>query len=235
MRELATAQALADGSRLQLHASALEHEGRVVVFAGPKQAGKTTLVTRLASLGTVAIAGNDRLLLTPLRDDTGSWSVRQVPTVVSVRAGTRTELTGRFDDIPGVPSPAHLTMQELALLAERHPPAARRRAPEVVARAVRARASGTSLCGTGRLAAVFLISVDHELDGFAIDRCSAHDARASLDAVRYGSRRDGRPRTIFEEWLGVARPANADRMLLDQLASAVAVATLRIGPSVLTR
>ena len=41
--------------------SALAHAGRVVVFAGRKEAGKTTLVTRLASLGTVAIAGNDRL------------------------------------------------------------------------------------------------------------------------------------------------------------------------------
>jgi hypothetical protein len=78
VRELATAQALADGSRLQLHASALEHGGRVFVFAGPKQAGKTTLVTRLASLGSVAIAGNDRLLLSPPRDDPRSWSVRQV-------------------------------------------------------------------------------------------------------------------------------------------------------------
>jgi hypothetical protein len=35
-RELATAQALADGSRLQLHGAALEHEGRIIVLAGPK-------------------------------------------------------------------------------------------------------------------------------------------------------------------------------------------------------
>ena len=81
------------------------------------------------------------------------------------------------------------------------------------------------------LPSVLLISVDPELDGFAIDRCSAPDAaEPRRGALRISPRRP--PRTVFEEWLG-GSAADADRALLDQLASAVAVATLRIGPSVL--
>ena len=66
VRELVTAGALADGSRVELHASALAHDGRIIVLAGPKEAGKTTLMARLASVGKFAIAGNDRLLVTAI-------------------------------------------------------------------------------------------------------------------------------------------------------------------------
>ncbi len=234
IRELATARALADGSRLQLHASALEHDGRIIVLAGPKEAGKTTLVARLASVGKLAIAGNDRLLVTPSVDTSSGWRVRPVPTVVSVRPGTQALLPGLFDDIPAVPSPAHLTMRELEAVAGRARSARSRSSPEAVTGPVRAARSVSPCAGEGELARVLLISVDPALDGF-VDRAVSLPplARPRLDAVRYGSRTDGTPRTLFEEWLGVARPPGADRVLLDRLAESVAVSALRVGPRVL--
>jgi hypothetical protein len=80
---------------------------------------------------------------------------------------------------------------------------------------------------------VLLVSVDSTLDGYDFRSCTRTQARAELDTVRYGSRRDGTPRTIFEEWLGVTRPPHADRERLDELADTVPVGTLRVGPRVL--
>jgi len=231
VRELTTAQALADGTRMQLHGAALGRDGPIVVLAGPKHAGKTTLTTRLASVGDLAIAGNDRMLIAP---GAGSrpWSVRPIPTVVSVRPGTRAQLEGRFDDFPDVPSPAHLTLAELDAISERTPA----RAPDgrlKLSPAQFARAAGVSSCGEGTLAAVLLISVDPALDRYALESCAPDRARTGLDAVRYGSRRDGTPRTLFEEWLGTTRPADADDLLLDELVRRVPVSTLRVGSRVM--
>jgi hypothetical protein len=232
VREVATALALADGSQLQLHAAALEHRGRIVVLAGPKEAGKTTLVARLASVGKLGIAGNDRLLVTPSDDPAGGWRVRPIPTIVNVRATTQALLPALFGDVPAVPAPAHLTTRELDAVPVEHgahdPVARLKLSPTQFARAV-----GASLCGEGELTRVLLISVDTVLDGFAIEPLNTAAARAQLEGARYGFRRDGTPRTIFEDWLGVARPSDADQVLLDGLAESAVVSTVRVGPRVL--
>ncbi len=232
IRELAIAQALADGSRVQLHAAALAHDGRIVVLAGPKEAGKTTLTLRLASIAGLAIAGNDRILLSQSTGRDGAWSVRAVPTVVSVRPGTRARVIGRFDDVPAVAAPAHLTLRELDAIGDecaRHDAGERMK----LSPAQFARAAGASLCGEAPLAHVVLVTVDPTLERFTLTPCTREQARAGLDDVRYGSRTDGTPRTIFEEWLGVTRPADADCARLDELADLVPVSTLRVGPRVL--
>lgn len=231
VRELATARALADGSRLQLHAAALEHEGKLIVLAGPKRSGKTTLALRLAACGRLAIVGNDRLLLTPSPAHPGAWAVRGIPTVVSVRPGTRAQL-GMFDDIPAAPSPAHLTVAELDAQARQHAPY-EPGARVKVSLAQFARAAGVPLAGDGTLSHVLILAVDHDLDGFGIEPCRGVVARASLETVRYGSRPDGTPRTVFEEWLGVTRPSHSDRLRLDDLVGSVPVSTLTVGPAVL--
>jgi hypothetical protein len=78
-----------------------------------------------------------------------------------------------------------------------------------------------------------VISVDPEVDGFSVEPCTSQAARPRLDAVRYGSRPHGTPRTIFEQWLGMPRPPAADRVLLDRIAESVPVSVLRVGPRVL--
>jgi hypothetical protein len=232
VRELVTAQSLADGTRLQLHGAALAHDGRTIVLAGPKEAGKTTLTTRLAAVGGLPIVGNDRLLVLPAPETAKSWTVRGIATVVSVRPGTRTQLPGRFDDLPDLPSPAHLTLAELDAVAPREPA----RAPTgrlKLSPAQFARAAGVSVERGGDLHGVLLLAVDPALDGYSLEPSGPDRARAELDAIRYGSRRDGTPRTVFVVWLGVRRPAGADDALLDELASSTSVRHLRVGPRVL--
>jgi hypothetical protein len=96
-----------------------------------------------------------------------------------------------------------------------------------------ARAAGVSVGRGGDLHSVLLLAVDPALDGYSLEPSGPDRARAELDAIRYGSRRDGNPRTVFEEWLGVRRPAGADDALLDELASSTSVRHLRVGPRVL--
>lgn len=82
VREYAHNQALADGD-LVLHAAGLVHEGRALVIAGAKGAGKTTRALRLMAGGHRYLA-NDRVRvrLAPTPEAIG------IPTVVTLRSGT---------------------------------------------------------------------------------------------------------------------------------------------------
>jgi hypothetical protein len=85
VREIAMQRAQRDGG-LFLHASALAVAGRGLVIAGPKEAGKTTLLVHL--LGRAAGArylANDRVLI---RLDGTIAHLGGMATIVSVRPGT---------------------------------------------------------------------------------------------------------------------------------------------------
>ncbi|HJQ85780.1 MAG TPA: hypothetical protein VKA21_16955, partial [Candidatus Binatia bacterium] len=103
VREIATARVLADPTRLQLHAAALEVDGRAILIAGAKGAGKTTLLAYLAGAPRARILGNDRALLA--RRD-GAITVRGVPTIVSVRPETRALLPALFGGLAALPRPS---------------------------------------------------------------------------------------------------------------------------------
>ena len=95
-----------------------------------------------------------------------------------------------------------------------------------------ANALGVPLTGEGRLVHVVLITVDVALDGYVLEPFTPGAARPHLDVARYGPL--GRTtRTVFEERVGVTRPADADCVLLDRLAESVGVSALRVGPRVL--
>ena len=225
VRELVTARAVADG-QVQLHAGALERDGRVVVIAGPKEAGKTTLVARLAGLGVAALAANDRVLLAP--DGPHGWQAHAVGTIVSIRPGTRELLPTLRDAFPDVASPAHLTDAELADAGSRSAPAGAR---VKVTPAQFARALGAARAGGGRIARIVLLAVDRELDGYHLHPLASDATAHALRCVAYGNRPDGLPRTVFEDWLGVA-PAPATEVW-PALAAAVPVSALTVGPRVL--
>ena len=236
VRELVTAQAVAVGA-LQLHAGALARDGRVAVLAGPKQAGKTTLVARLAGLGLGAIAANDRLLLAadPGPGTKAAWHACPIGTVVSVRPGTRAlfpALTGPF---PAVRSPAHLTVAELAACAARDAAGAggdTAPARVTLSPAQFAHALGAPRSAGGRVAGVLLLAIDPDLDGYRITPLDADAAEPALAAVEYGCRPVGLPRTVFEDWLGIGPAAPTIRRYAAFAASA-AVRMLTVGPRVL--
>jgi len=84
IRELATGTVQLAGHRF-LHASSFAVGGRAAIVAGPRRAGKTSLLCYALSRSGAQFLSNDRLLL----QATGSGlRVRGMPTIVSVRAGT---------------------------------------------------------------------------------------------------------------------------------------------------
>jgi hypothetical protein len=73
------------GRGLFLHASAVATERGALVVAGPKAAGKTTLLTYLLSHGAGHYLSNDRVLVVEAE---GGALLRNMPTVISVRPPT---------------------------------------------------------------------------------------------------------------------------------------------------
>jgi hypothetical protein len=91
VREIATAHALAQGW-LHLHAAAVETEGTIVAFAGPRESGKTTLLLHALLEGDTRYLTNDRVLLDLAPDPPFA---RGMPTIVSLRD----ETLARFPEV----------------------------------------------------------------------------------------------------------------------------------------
>jgi hypothetical protein len=194
VREMATVHALADVGRVQLHASCLAWEGRCVVLAGPKRAGKTTLLARLAASTGAAIVANDRVILHP--SETG-WQVTGVPTIASVRPGTMRLLPDLFRTVPAVPRPIDLTIPEAAAAAARFgtvtEPTALSLSPAQLAREV-----GSTLCAGRPLACLAVIGIDSDFGDFHVERLSQRDAADAIKRVRYGANARADAPTVFE-------------------------------------
>ena len=84
VREVGMRELWHDG-KLMLHAAAFAAGGNGCLILGPKGAGKTTLLTYLLQSGGVSYLTNDRAAL--VETETG-FSIRGIPTIVSVRSGT---------------------------------------------------------------------------------------------------------------------------------------------------
>lgn len=91
VREWAMHHSLRRG-RIFLHAAAVARNGKAVLFAGPKKAGKTSLL--IAALGTHADTGclaHDRVMVV---GGGSGLTVRGMPSIVSVRPGSLEFLPG---------------------------------------------------------------------------------------------------------------------------------------------
>ena len=84
VRELAMNHSRRTGS-LIIHASGFVVEGRGVLIAGPKRAGKTTLLIHVLRHGTAQYLSNDRVVVS--FEETGP-TMRGMPTIVAIRQGT---------------------------------------------------------------------------------------------------------------------------------------------------
>jgi hypothetical protein len=82
VRELAMTHADRTGA-LIVHAAALRVGGRGVIIAGPKRAGKTTLLMHLLGRGAGAFVSNDRVVVSV---DGPSPRMRGMPTIVRLRS-----------------------------------------------------------------------------------------------------------------------------------------------------
>ncbi len=84
VRELAMTASLARGGLL-LHGAAFAIRGRGVVLAGPRRAGKSTLLLHALQAAGALFISNDRVLA---RQDQGRVVLRGMPTIVNLRPGT---------------------------------------------------------------------------------------------------------------------------------------------------
>jgi hypothetical protein len=191
---MATVGALAVGGRIQLHASCLAWEGRCLVLAGPKRAGKTTLLARLAASTGAEIVTNDRLIL---HDAASGWQVTGVPTIVKVRTGTMRRLPDLFRTVPNVAHPIDLTLREATSAAAEFGVVTEPRrlslSPAQLAHEV-----GSRLSQGGPLARLAVIGVQDGVGDFHVRRLSRAQAAETIEGVRYGaSGREDEP-TVFE-------------------------------------
>ena len=193
VREMATVGALAAGGRIQLHASCLAWEGRCLVLAGPKRAGKTTLLARLAASTGAEIVTNDRLIL---RDTAHGWQVTGVPTIVSVRPGTMRRLPELFRTVPAVVRPVDLALQEATSAAARFgvvtEPSQLSLSPAQLAHEV-----GSRLSQGGPLACLAVVGVQAGPGDFHVQRLSRAQAAETIEAVRYGASARADEPTVF--------------------------------------
>lgn len=224
VRELLLAGALSRQRAVQLHASGVVLDGEAVLFVGPKRSGKTTLAAHLAIATGASLMANDRVAVR--RGDRGRlWAVG-LPSIVSVRSGTR-ELLPRL--AARLPVAAHAARRSLAELPGA-PPAPGGNERRFTLLQV-ARAAGVALASAAPLKAIAVVSVDDGVDVADVRAVHPASALTRLAAVRFGAATEPRPATVFEEAVGSR--AVDDRVLLEEVAGSVPVVEVRAGAGLL--
>jgi hypothetical protein len=225
VREIAATCALASAERLQLHTAALERAGRALLVAGPKGAGKTTVLGYLGAEPGVRILANDRAFVAAAAE---GFEVRGVPTMVSIRPATLGFLPRLARGVPDVERPGHLTLAEAdAALAERGElgePRRIRLSPAQLARQL-----GAPLAASAALAAVAFPDAAADPGALAVERLGPAEAARRLPGALFGVESGKAEPTAFERLCGASRPAGADRCAVEALAARVPCFSLRIG------
>lgn len=222
VRELAMEEAV-EGGGVFLHAAAFERDGVVYAVAGPKHAGKTSLLIHALTSGEARFVANDRVLL---EHSTDGYTVRGMPTLVNVRAGTRRFFDGFFAPHGFGPDSGCLTRDERDV--ERRPGAARRDEALILNPRQFTDALGTTASTGGRLGAILFPGVSAAADGCEIDELPSTAARECLASVLFPTlARYGKP-TAF----GGHRPDASIEQLFPSRVAAWRIPLLRcaLGP-----
>jgi hypothetical protein len=204
VREIATVRALAAGAQL-LHAGGVVIGGGALALAGPKGGGKSTLLCHLAGTPGAALLANDRLLVY----DGAPPIVRGMPTAVGLRPDTLAMFPRLVADLPAVPRPGVLTLEEQA----RHGSAERldRARPIRISPAQLARGLGVPRVAVAPLRCVLFPARDDAAgrspdgDDADVRRLSVAEARNALARARFGAGTDAEP-TLFERRFGGTCP-----------------------------
>ena len=222
MRELAAAPTLAQHGVLDLHAAAFAIGGRGILFAGPKQAGKTTLLVAALASARASLLANDRVVI----DTRGAMRAHGVPTLVSLRTGTLRWFPGVARGLPE--RPALLDRAELAA----SPAAADLPAPLhlSLSPAQLARQLDAQLTASARLAAIVFPELSPATATGSIEPLPPEEGVARLRESLYGGGRA--PTTLFAQAaLGAAAPLPPPGAeAIERLAARVPLFRFRVGP-----
>lgn len=227
LREIAT-QGFRRGARaLELHAAALELGERGALLAGPKHAGKTTLLVHaLAGAGGRArLVANDRVFVSLGEPPV----VHGVPTIVSVRPDTLEMLPRLLEHLPDAPRLSRFATSELAAALAAHGPHPGGRRLRLSPRQL-CRGLGVEAAGSAPLSVGLFCEVAPEASGFEIARLDETAARDALSACRYGARAEGGRETVFAR-----APAPDEDDLAGELAARIPFFSCRAGPDAYRR
>jgi hypothetical protein len=108
VREIAMEAAQSNGGLL-LHAAAFAIGNRAAIVTGPKNAGKTSLLTYALTANGASYLTNDRLIC---EESSGGVRVRAMPTVISIRPGTLEMLPALWKETERQRFRHHSTMDE---------------------------------------------------------------------------------------------------------------------------
>lgn len=175
--------------RLDLHAAGLVWADRAVLLVGEKNSGKTTLLAHALASGDAALLANDRVVIAGDR-------AFGVPTVVSVREGTRRFFPRLTDGLPD--RPYLRTADEIA-----DAPPHRPRADELFVLTPGQLASqlGATATASARLGAIVFPEVRPDREGWSIEQLSPAEGAARLEACGYGRQTGPRDATWFRRLL----------------------------------
>jgi hypothetical protein len=214
-------------THLDVHAAAVEVDGRALLIAGPKGSGKTTLSLHLLRSGRCRAIANDRSFVGAAGE---RFEVRGMPTAVKLRPPTVAEFPELVRGLPHVDRPYLYTIDELARARDDgHASAASDMdeialSPPQLLRQIDARPLASAPLG-----GVVFPELRRDLDGWTVERLEHRDAAAALLANLYGSASSRREATIFEEVSGGVRAPSAD--LADAIARSAPSRRLVLGPN----
>jgi hypothetical protein len=181
VRELATNHAQRAGDLL-LHASVFAVDGRGVVIAGPKKAGKTTLLVRALHRGGAEYVANDRVLITA----EACPRAVGVPTVVRLRRGTLDLFPALARSLDAAGYQHRLTLAEAADDPGPRPasPGGARR----VSHAQLCRVMGVGARSECAIAALVFPRITEEPGEFALRPLARDEVVARLEGALFGAR-----------------------------------------------
>jgi hypothetical protein len=223
VRELLMAQRRALEPLLDLHAAAFGTSAGAVVLAGPKKAGKTTLLAHFLRCGeNVSLIANDRVLVDAQSESPIAFGV---PVLVSIREGTLElfpELRRASDEWPVV---VHSAEKPAA-----RKPAVASQANFGLTPAQFAERCGSATAPSGAVVAIVFPEVSATDADWSLVAMTADAALPGLVDAAYGRRAPGGTKTVFE---AVADDCAAEGLpptaQVARLASAAPVYRCRVG------
>lgn len=226
LRELATTRMRAQFGSLDLHAAALEVDGRAVLLAGPKRSGKTTLLIHALGSGSAALLSNDRVLVAADEDPPVAFGV---PTAIRIRPQTLDYFPRLRSGSPRGLRPLLLHRGELEDCAA-GPLEHTRDEHLTLSPTQLAQRLETTCSASAPVAAVLFPEIDPLCTSWSLERLAPDVASIQLREGLYGASRGSRPDTVFEQILGSPHPESRESVARS-FAECVPHFRCRLGPT----
>jgi hypothetical protein len=194
---------------LDLHAAAVVGSSGVIVIAGPKLSGKTTLALHLLA-GGARWVGNDRVLLDGIG---GEARLRGVPSAVKIRPDTAVRFP-ELGEVAGVDRPYLLSEAELtaAELAAARSACTAADVDLALTPAQVATRFGVDRVAEAPLGAFVFPQVRADVRGWDVQPLSTDEVVAVLVGSLFGGRRQPNRATLFEALAGGAHTPTAEQI-----------------------